>query len=84
MQAYSYDNPVNALLDFKPNFYDLLLSDVNMPLMDVLKDINVKVFSFFCYSLKNFASHPSQTPFARTFLFSLWLSNYQYLSLIPV
>ena len=34
MQVYSYDNPVNALIDFKPNFYDLLLIDVNMPLMN--------------------------------------------------
>ena len=34
MQVYSYDNPVTALLDFKPNFYDLLLIDINMPLMD--------------------------------------------------
>jgi CheY-like chemotaxis protein len=51
MQVYSYDNPVNALIDFKPNFYDLLLIDVNMPLMDgfqlceklLQKDINIKV-----------------------------------------
>ncbi|MFY9964321.1 MAG: response regulator [Nitrososphaeraceae archaeon] len=51
MQVYSYDNPVNALLDFKPNFYDLLLIDINMPLMNgfelceklLQKDINVKV-----------------------------------------
>ena len=34
MQVYSYDNPVTALLEFEPNFYDLLLIDVNMPLMD--------------------------------------------------
>jgi PleD family two-component response regulator len=34
MQVYSYDNPATALLDFKPNFYDLSLIDVNMPLMD--------------------------------------------------
>ena len=51
MQVYSYNNPVNALIDFKPNFYDLLLIDVNMPLMNgfelceklLQKDINVKV-----------------------------------------
>ena len=51
MQVYSYDNPVTALLEFKPNFYDLLLIDVNMPLMDgfqlaqklLQKDLNVRV-----------------------------------------
>ena len=51
MQVYSYDNPVTALLDFKPNFYDLLLIDINMPLMDgfqlahklLQRDINVRV-----------------------------------------
>ena len=51
IHVYCYDNPVTALLEFKPNFYDLLLIDVNMPLMDgfqlaqklLQKDINVRV-----------------------------------------
>ena len=50
MQVYSYDNPVTALLEFRPNFYDLLLIDVNMPMMDgfqlvklLQKDLNVRV-----------------------------------------
>jgi DNA-binding response OmpR family regulator len=51
MQVYSVDNPVTALVEFQPNFYDLLLIDVNMPLMDgfqlaqnlVRRDLNVRV-----------------------------------------
>jgi DNA-binding response OmpR family regulator len=51
IQVYSYDNPVTALLEFSPNFYDLLLIDVNMPMMDgfqlaqklLQKDLNVRV-----------------------------------------
>ncbi|MFZ0557276.1 MAG: response regulator [Nitrososphaeraceae archaeon] len=51
MQVFGFDNPVTALVEFKPNFYDLLLIDVNMPLMDgfqlaqnlVRRDLNVKV-----------------------------------------
>ena len=51
MQVSSYDNPVKALVDFTPNSYDLLLVDVNMPLMNgfelcqklLEKDINIKV-----------------------------------------
>ena len=47
----SYTDPVEALSDFKPNFYDLLLVDITMPLMNgfelcekiLLLDINVKV-----------------------------------------
>lgn len=51
MQVYGYDNPVTALLEFEPNFYDLLLIDVNMPMIDgfqlaqklLQKDLNVRV-----------------------------------------
>ena len=51
MQVYVYDNPVTALVEFTPNFYDLLLIDVNMPLLDgfqlaqnlVRRDLNVRV-----------------------------------------
>ena len=47
----SYTDPVEALSDFKPNFYDLLLVDITMPIMNgfelcekvLLLDINVKV-----------------------------------------
>ena len=50
-QVYTYNDPLVALSDFKPNFYDLLLVDINMPLMNgfelcekILKlDINVRV-----------------------------------------
>ncbi|MGH9987481.1 MAG: response regulator [Nitrososphaeraceae archaeon] len=50
-QVYSFDNPVPALVEFKPNFYDLLLIDVNMSLLDgfqlaqnlVRRDFNVRV-----------------------------------------
>jgi|ERR671918_1397901 CheY-like chemotaxis protein len=46
-----FDNPVTALVEFKPNFYDLLLIEINMPLMDgfqltqnlVRRDLRVKV-----------------------------------------
>jgi DNA-binding response OmpR family regulator len=34
LQVFGFDNPVTALVEFKPNFYDLLLIDVNMPLLD--------------------------------------------------
>jgi DNA-binding response OmpR family regulator len=51
MQVHSFANPVTALLEFKPDFYDLLLIDVNMPLMDgfqlshklLQKDVNARV-----------------------------------------
>ena len=45
-------NPVTALVEFTPNFYDLLLIGVNMPLLDgfqlaqnlLRRDLNVKVY----------------------------------------
>ena len=51
IQVDGYDSPVTALVEFEPNFYDLLLIDVNMPLMDgfqlaqnlVRRDLNVRV-----------------------------------------
>jgi DNA-binding response OmpR family regulator len=52
-RVYAYHDPLLALSEFKPNFYDLLLVDVNMPKMNgfefsekILKlDVNVRV----CY-----------------------------------
>jgi two-component SAPR family response regulator len=49
----TYNDPRKALLDFQPNFYDLLLVDINMPYMNGFHlserilgiDINVKI----CY-----------------------------------
>ena len=51
IQVDGYDSPVTALVEFRPNFYDLLLIDVNMPLLDgfqlahnlLRRDLNVRV-----------------------------------------
>jgi CheY-like chemotaxis protein len=51
IEVYTSSNPVVALSEFKPNFYDLLLSDINMPHMNGFElsekilalDINVKI-----------------------------------------
>jgi len=51
IEVYTYNNPVKALLEFKPNFYDLLLVDIKMSDMNGFElcknilaiDINVKV-----------------------------------------
>jgi CheY-like chemotaxis protein len=53
IEVHTSNDPVLALSEFKPNFYDLLLVDINMPHMNgfelcekmVAIDINVKV----CY-----------------------------------
>jgi FixJ family two-component response regulator len=51
MRVHSYDNPVTAMVEFEPNFYDLLLIDVNMPVLDgfqlaqnlLRRDLNVRI-----------------------------------------
>jgi DNA-binding response OmpR family regulator len=51
IEVYTSNDPVLALSEFKSNFYDLLLVDINMPYMNGLElcekmlaiDINVKV-----------------------------------------
>jgi DNA-binding response OmpR family regulator len=49
--VYSYNDPLEALSQFRPNFYDLLLMDINIPQMNGIEltrqilelDANVKV-----------------------------------------
>jgi CheY-like chemotaxis protein len=51
IEVYTSNDPVASLLEFKPNFYDLLLVDINMPRMNGFElsekilaiDINVRV-----------------------------------------
>ncbi|MGA9150203.1 MAG: response regulator [Candidatus Nitrosopolaris sp.] len=51
IEVYTSNNPVKALSEFKPNFYDLLLVDIKMPNMNgfelcekiLAMDINVRV-----------------------------------------
>ena len=53
LKAFTYNDTMQALAEFKPNFYDLLLIDVNIPKMSGFEfsrqileiDVNVKV----CY-----------------------------------
>jgi DNA-binding response OmpR family regulator len=50
-EVYTYNNPRAALSEFKPNFYDLLLTDINMPHMNGFElcekilelDVNIRV-----------------------------------------
>jgi CheY-like chemotaxis protein len=50
-EVSTYNDPINALSEYKPNLYDLLLVDINMPKMDGLEfsakileqDINIRV-----------------------------------------
>ena len=56
IEVYTSNNPMAALSEFKPNFYDLLLVDINMPNMNGFElwekilaiDINVKVCFMSC------------------------------------
>ena len=49
--TYTYNDPLEALSQFRPNFYDLLLIDINMPKMNGIDlsiqllelDTNVKI-----------------------------------------
>jgi len=49
--VHTHNDPRKALLDFEPNFYHLLLVDINMPYMDGFQlserileiDINIKI-----------------------------------------
>jgi DNA-binding response OmpR family regulator len=50
-EVYTYNDPILALSEFKPHFYDLMLIDINMPDLNgfelceqiVKIDVNVKV-----------------------------------------
>jgi DNA-binding response OmpR family regulator len=50
-EVYTYNNPLVALSEFKPHFYDLLLTDIHLPDMDGFQfsekileiDVNVRV-----------------------------------------
>jgi CheY-like chemotaxis protein len=50
-QVYTYNDPLAALSEFKPHFYDLLLIDINMPDMNGFElyqqilelDVNIRV-----------------------------------------
>ena len=50
-EVYTYTDPLEALSNFKPHFYDLLLLDINMPKMNGFElckrileiDVNVRV-----------------------------------------
>jgi DNA-binding response OmpR family regulator len=50
-QVYTYNDPISLLGEFKPNFYDLILIDINLPYLNGFElcqrilevDLNVKV-----------------------------------------
>jgi two-component SAPR family response regulator len=62
IEVYTSNNPMAALSEFKPNYYDLLLVDINMPNMNgfelseriLATDINVKVCFMSCAAEINY------------------------------
>ena len=62
IDLYTSNNPVVALSEFKPNFYDPLLVDINMPHMNGFElskrilaiDINIKVCFMSCAEKINY------------------------------
>jgi CheY-like chemotaxis protein len=50
-KVHTYNNPITLLAEFKPNYYDLLLIDINMPFMNGFElckkilelDLNVRI-----------------------------------------
>jgi DNA-binding response OmpR family regulator len=40
--VYAYNDPLEALSQFRPNFYDLLLIDINMPKMNGI-DLSIQI-----------------------------------------
>jgi CheY-like chemotaxis protein len=42
IKLYTSNDPVLALSEFKPNFYDLLLVDINMPHMNGFEDFGYR------------------------------------------
>ena len=58
-QVYAYDDPLLALSEFKLNFYDLMLVDINMPKVNgfefsekILK-LDVKRECLLCFCRRN-------------------------------
>jgi DNA-binding response OmpR family regulator len=41
-EAYTFNDPLVALSQFRPNFYDLLLVDINMPKMNGI-DLSIRI-----------------------------------------
>jgi DNA-binding response OmpR family regulator len=42
-EVYTYNDPLDALSKFRPEFYDLLLVDINMPKMKGI-DLSREIF----------------------------------------